>query len=148
MSTPTPPARLPVGQILVRLLFRFRQEMFERGRDAEMYSRMRPAHLHIWGNITRKGMRLTVLAEKCGLSISACSELVTELEEFGYLARQPDPADGRAKLIVPTQVGHELIDDAQRWTREVESEWASLLQPGEFENALLTLNALLPESDD
>src|SRR5450432_1956103 len=93
--------RQAIGQLLGRLLSEFRRElsepMAERG-----YGDIRRPHLQVWGNIGWDGMRLTELAARAELSLSATSELVNELEHLGYLHRVPDPRDGRAKLIVPT----------------------------------------------
>jgi DNA-binding MarR family transcriptional regulator len=56
----------------------------------------------VLGNVGRKGMRLTRLADRAQLGLAACSELVNDLERLQYVERRPDPSDGRAKLIVRT----------------------------------------------
>lgn len=89
---------------MVRLLRHFRKEIFLEMRDGP-YPNMRWVHAKIAGNLGRKGVRLTELADRAELSLAACNELVNELEDLGYLARHPDPSDGRAKLIRPTAKG-------------------------------------------
>ena len=70
-------------------------------------------------------MRLTELAARAELSLSATSELVNELEHLGYLHRIPDPRDGRAKLIVPTDRGHQSSSpkNADGPTRRTNNGW-------------------------
>ena len=43
------------------------------------------------------------------MSPQAMGELVDELEQLGYLVRQPDPTDRRAKLITLTKKGQACI---------------------------------------
>ena len=134
--------RLPVGQLLVRLLGEFRRELLAEA-AARGYSDIRPAHLHITGNIGTKGIRLTTLAERAQLSLGTTSELVKEMEGMGYLERRPDPSDRRAKLIVPTARGLELLREASGKVEEMERDWAQSVGETRLEEALQTLDELL-----
>jgi DNA-binding MarR family transcriptional regulator len=69
----------------------------------------RPAHSAVFAQIKSDGSRLTELARGANMSPQAMGELVDELEEMGYLIRQPDPTDRRAKLIVLTQIGRDCV---------------------------------------
>jgi len=134
--------RLPIGQILVRLLHQLRTEGFREG--AAQGSKLRFPHLQIVGNLVGvDGIRLTDLAHRATLSMAACSELVSELESLGYVERKPDPTDGRAKLVVPTELGRLMLSESQKAIRRLEERWAAYCQPGEFERACLTLDRLL-----
>jgi DNA-binding MarR family transcriptional regulator len=137
----------PTGQVLVRLLHHFRTELFGHA-DAAGHGGLRFPHIHIFGNVGRKGIRLTDLAHRAQLSLAACSELVNDLERLGYLERCPDPSDGRAKLIVPTARGGDLLDRSANGVAAIEGEWAALLGVGEFETAMSTLDRLLATLDD
>jgi DNA-binding MarR family transcriptional regulator len=55
------------------------------------------------------------------------AELVRHLEDHGYVTRVPDPTDGRAKLVLPTQRGHEVVAIAQALVPEIEGKIAALL---------------------
>jgi DNA-binding MarR family transcriptional regulator len=143
-----PSDRLAIGQILVRLLYRFRTELFA---DAEADGRfldIRFPHLQVWGNIGINGIRLTDLAAKAQLSLAACSELVDELQHLGYLERRPDPSDGRAKLIFPTSKGRDLLDSAGQAVAELEQRWRRNLPRGAFDIACKTLHDLLAALED
>ena len=146
MATSTP--RLPtdrqaVGQLVGRLQQHFRIELFGAPGRQEQFPDIRFAHMQIWGNVGIDGVRLTVLADRANLSLAACSELVNELQESGYLERRPDPSDGRAKLIYPTGKGRRLLDEAGRVVAEIESRWRALCPPGDFDRACRTLDQLL-----
>jgi DNA-binding MarR family transcriptional regulator len=139
-----PSDRQAIGQLLVRLLSEFRRElsepMAERG-----YGDIRRPHLQIWGNLAGQGRRLTELAARAELSLSAASELVNELEQLGYLQRVPDPHDGRAKLIVPTDRGQRALNDAAVRVAEIEDHWGSLVGHDRFNEACYLLDRLLKE---
>lgn len=143
---PLPADRQAIGQLLVRLLSEFRRElsepMAERG-----YGDIRRPHLQIWGNLAGQGRRLTELAARAELSLSATSELVNELESLGYLQRVPDPSDGRAKLIVPTARGAQALDDASVRVAEIEDRWGSLVGHDRFNQACSVLDELLDTLD-
>lgn len=147
-SRPELPAdRLAIGQILVRLLSHFRQELFSHPVAADRFPEVRFVHVQIWGNVGVDGIRLTDLADRAGLSLAACSELVNELQGWGYLERKPDSADGRAKLIFPTRRGRELLDTAGEAVAELEARWRGLCADGSFDQACRTLDGLLGQLD-
>jgi DNA-binding MarR family transcriptional regulator len=134
--------RMRIGQILVRLLHQLRAETFREG--ASRGANLRFPHLPIIANLVGvDGIRLTDLAKRATLSMAACSELVNELESLGYIERTGDPTDGRAKLIVPTQLGRRMLSESQKSIRQLEQRWATYCQPGEFDSACLTLDRLL-----
>jgi len=139
-----PDDRDAIGQLLIRLLSEFRRELSE-PMEERGFGDIRRPHLQVWGNIGWEGRRLTELAARAQLSLSATSELVNELEELGYLKRVPDPNDGRAKLIVPTDRGHEALDAATVRVTEIEQHWGSLVGDDRFNDACYLLNSLLQQ---
>ncbi len=145
-SSDLPVDRLAVGQLLVRLLRVFRDELAapaaERG-----YGDVRDPHLQIFGNIRMGGVRLTELAGRAQLSLAATSELVNDLESLGYLSRRPDPADGRAKLIDLTDRSRRLQADAGNRVADVEREWAAIVGERRFGEMCATMQRLLDELD-
>ena len=144
MSRGLPADRHAIGQLLVRLLSEFRRELSE-PMEEHGYADIRRPHLQIWGNIGWGGRRLTDLAARAELSLSAASELVNELEALGYLKRVPDPSDGRAKLIVPTDRGHQALDAATVRVTEIEEHWGGLVGYERFNEACYLLDGLLKQ---
>jgi DNA-binding MarR family transcriptional regulator len=69
----------------------------------------KPSHSAVFAQIDPDGSRLTDLARRAGMTPQAMGELVDELEELGYVVREPDPTDRRAKLIVLTGRGRDCI---------------------------------------
>jgi DNA-binding MarR family transcriptional regulator len=57
----------------------------------------------------------------------AMAELVQHLEAHGYVERRPDPADRRAKLVVPTDRGLDVIAFAQSLAPALDAELTTLL---------------------
>jgi DNA-binding MarR family transcriptional regulator len=52
---------------------------------------------------------------------------VSELEQVGYVERVPDPQDGRARRVVFSRRGLELIRDIDEITREIMDGFAAAL---------------------
>jgi DNA-binding MarR family transcriptional regulator len=57
----------------------------------------------------------------------AMGELVDELVAKGYLTREPDPTDRRAKLITITDLGYRGIQDAYDTIAGIEDDLAARL---------------------
>jgi len=139
-----PTDRQAVGQLLGRLLREFRQDL-ARPRSERGYGDIRDPHMQIFGNIRMGGVRLTELAERAQLSLAAASELVNDLSDLGYLARRPDPADGRAKLIDLTARGRGLLALAGERVAEIEHRWSATVGPEAFDHMCKTMQKLLDE---
>lgn len=77
------------------------------------HTALRPAHGRLMVFLDWEGSRITDLARALDVSKNAVSQLVTELEELGYLERVSDPADARAKIVRYTTRGKALIADAR-----------------------------------
>src|SRR5690349_10836169 len=87
------------------------------------YDDITAAHQAVFENIDRHGTRLTTLAARSGMAHQSMSELVHALERAGYLERRPDPADGRARIILLTEKGQALVRQALHDIREIEATW-------------------------
>ena len=108
---------------------------------------IRPSHIQVLAHISRKGIRLTELAERAHLGLAAASEFVSELEDLGYLERLQDRRDRRAKLIVPTEKGRNAFKDGRRGAVRIERRWATLAGSDRFEEACELLQDLLDKLD-
>lgn len=49
------------------------------------------------------------LAQVEGITAPAMTRILNSLESLGYVARTPDPADGRAHLVTATDAGADLV---------------------------------------
>ena len=67
--------------------------------------------LRLW-RAPQQRLRIQELAAASLLTRSGTSRLVDRLVGVGLIAREPDPADGRASLAVLTAAGQELFERA------------------------------------
>lgn len=72
----------------------------------------KPKHSAVFSQLGPEGARLTQLARGANMSPQAMAELVDELEQLGYVTREPDPADRRAKIIRLTPLGMAAVSSA------------------------------------
>jgi DNA-binding MarR family transcriptional regulator len=146
MDPPTD-RRLPVGQLLVHHLRFFRERLLvgaqEQADEAGVPLRM--SHLHVFGNIRAAGTRLTDLAAWAGMTKPSMTELVDELEGHGLVERRPDPADGRAKLVLLTPAGWDAIRTGRAIIAGIEADYAMRLGPERFEAMCWALQDLLDD---
>jgi DNA-binding MarR family transcriptional regulator len=145
-SSELPSDRLAVGQLLVRLLREFRDDLAAPRAEAG-YGDLREPHFQIFGNIRMGGIRLTELAERAQLSLAATSELVNDLSDMDYVTRRPDPADGRAKLIELTNRGRGLMAIAGDRVADIEHRWSTILGTRNFAQMCRSMQRLLDELD-
>jgi DNA-binding MarR family transcriptional regulator len=87
------------------------------------YDEIRPAHGCVFGNMQPHGVRLTDIAERSRITKQSVGEIVSNLEELGYVERIPDPQDKRAKLVRLTPRGQQAQAAARKIFVEIESEW-------------------------
>ena len=137
--------RLPIGQLLGRLLRSFREDLNRRAQERG-YDDVREAHLQVFGAIDWTGTRLTDLAARANMTLPAMSELVDDLQRLGYLERVPDPGDRRAKLIRPTRRGRRLLVEALRAVREIEEGYARVVGQERYATVVSSLQALVETS--
>ena len=84
-----------------------------------------PSFHPIFENLDPDGTRLTTLAARTGLTHQSVGEVVDVLERRGYVERVRDPDDGRARLVVLTDAGRELVRAAITAIDEIERSWTA-----------------------
>jgi DNA-binding MarR family transcriptional regulator len=90
---------------------------------------IRAAHGAVFQYLDDTGTTVSLLAERAHMTKQAMAELVQHLETHGYLIRVPDPNDRRAKLVLPTERGREVLTLAQELVPELEGRVTKLLGP-------------------
>jgi len=88
---------------------------------ARGHTAIRAAHGAVFQYLDDTGTTVSLLAERAQMTKQAMAELVAHLEAHGYVTRTPDPDDRRAKLVVPTDRGREVIAFAQGLVPELET---------------------------
>jgi DNA-binding MarR family transcriptional regulator len=97
--------------------------------DEHGHGVVRTAHGAVFQHLDDTGTTVSALAERAGMTKQAMAELVAHLEAHGYVTREPDPADRRAKLVRPTARGREVVAIAQDLVPEMEKAIDALLGP-------------------
>ena len=90
------------------------------------------AQCRVFQRIAQYGSRLTDLADQAQMTKQSASVMVDQLESLGYVRRIPDPADGRARLIVIEQRGRRAIEVVTATLDEIYSEWKAYLGTRNF----------------
>jgi DNA-binding MarR family transcriptional regulator len=99
------------------------------------YGDLRPALLAVAQHVRAEGSRITDLAARTLLTKATVVHAVDELERLGYVTREPDPADRRAKLVMMTPRAVEAERVARQAITDLRDAWAELI--GEHEMAAL-----------
>ena len=136
-----------VGTLAVRLLFAVQSELFART-ARHGFDDLRPRHGAVLAYLDEDGIRLGDLARIAGRNKQTIAAIVDELEKLGYVYRATDPADRRAKLIMPTERGLEVIQLSDDVLADIESRYAEQLgqrRYAQFKRALrsMTTQALV-----
>jgi DNA-binding MarR family transcriptional regulator len=98
-------------------------ELMRQGAFPEARRAFNPVFIHLPAD----GCRLTELARRANMTKQAMAELVDELVGLGYLVRFPDPADGRAKIILRASKGLEAHETTMQAFSRIEQELADLV---------------------
>ncbi|SBT90478.1 DNA-binding transcriptional regulator, MarR family [Streptomyces sp. DI166] len=82
-----------------------------------------PAQARVMQRVGPEGTRLTELAEQAQITKQTAGFLVDQLERAGYVRREPDPTDGRARLVCLADKALAAKEVADSVVAEVEREW-------------------------
>lgn len=91
--------------------------------------RLSIAQARVFQRIGPDGIRPSELAEATQLTKQTLGSILDQLEKAGYVARTPDPADGRARVVTITDRGHELVVLSLPVVEEMERAWTEHLGP-------------------
>jgi DNA-binding MarR family transcriptional regulator len=94
------------------------------------------------------GRRPGEVAELAGLSKQAVNDVLGELERDGYLERDPDPKDGRARIVRLTPGGTRLQRTTHEISRELEATWAEQIGKRRVDALRQALEAMIAASEE
>ncbi|MBO0743835.1 MAG: MarR family transcriptional regulator [Candidatus Dormibacteraeota bacterium] len=110
------------------------------------HAAIRHKHGAVFANLDPEGTRPSVLADRAGMTRAALGELVDELERLGYVRRQPDPADRRAKLVVPTPAAEEVAVLVHQVNEGIEQRYRRVLGEQRYLSLRKALTTLVPSA--
>ena len=111
------------------------------------FTELRPAHAAVFQYLDDTGATVSVLAQRAQMTKQAMAELVIHLEKNAYVVRIPDPADGRAKLVLPTDRGLQVIRAAQALAPEIERRVVGTIGEERLQQLRADLDAIQAEFD-
>lgn len=120
------------GRLLLNAFRYFEQGLLVR-MHAAGYDEIRRVHLAVLRQVDFAGTRVTVLADRVGVTKQAMSQFLGECESLGLLERRADPTDGRAKLVYFTARGREFMSNVKRVVYSTEKEIIATLGATEVE---------------
>jgi DNA-binding MarR family transcriptional regulator len=97
---------------------RARAELAERG-----YEDVRPGHDFALRAIMSGADSASELGRRLAVSKQAAARTLATLEERGYVAREPDPADRRRMRVRVTDHGHALLRTGEAVFDELRARW-------------------------
>ncbi|MDF2976412.1 MAG: putative MarR family transcriptional regulator [Actinomycetospora sp.] len=109
------------------------------------FTDFRAAHGAVFQYLDDTGTTVSTLATRAQMTKQAMAELVAHLERSGYVVRVPDPDDRRAKRVLPTERGRDVIAVAQRLAPEIEERVERLLGPARLTALRADLEAIRSE---
>ena len=96
----------------------------------------------VFQRIGPEGSRPGELAEASQVSKQTLGSILDQLERAGYVARVPDPSDGRARLVTVTAAGRELVAISLPVVQQMERAWTEHLGPTRSRQLLQALTEL------
>jgi DNA-binding MarR family transcriptional regulator len=120
-----------MGMLSSQLLHAFEAQLFAALAE-QGHGQLRNRHGIVLAYIDVDGTRASDLAARSGQHKQVIGTIVDELETLGYVTRQPDPVDRRAKLVVPTPLGLDQMVKARKIVQKIEDSWRRAVGPARF----------------
>jgi DNA-binding MarR family transcriptional regulator len=131
-----------LGILAARLLFAIQDELYSR-LEEEGYGDLTRLHGAVIAHLDEEGTRATELARRSGRHKQVIGRIVDELEELGYVERRPEQRDRRAKLVVPTERGREVMRLSDEIIFDLERRQAAALGQKEYDAFKQTLRGVV-----
>jgi DNA-binding MarR family transcriptional regulator len=90
-----------------------------------------PSQLRALRTLSQGPMRVSALAQRLDIVPRSATSVVDGLEEAGLVAREPDPDDRRATLVVVTDAGRQVLAELRARRQAGMAELLSRLTPDE-----------------
>lgn len=135
-----------LGVLAARLLLGLTRELVRRTAEAG-FDDLRPRHGAVLAYLDEDGVRLADLARLAGRNKQTIAAIVDELENLGYVSRADDPADRRAKLILPTERGRRRMRLGDEIVADIERRHEAKLGRAAYANFIRTLREITADEE-
>jgi DNA-binding MarR family transcriptional regulator len=132
--------------LAARLLFGFQGELFRRAAGLG-FDDVSPRHGAVLAYLDEAGTRPGELARLSGRRKQTIGAILDELERLGYVTREPDPGDRRARLIVPTERGLAFIEASDAIAADIEDRHEAALGKERYAALKEGLRAIVSTGD-
>lgn len=114
---------------------------------AKGYPEIRASHSQVFANLGMGSVRVTELAERAQVTQQAMGKMLKELERMGYIARDVDSRDKRAREIRLTDKGVQLARDSLEVVDEVQAYYIDKIGAQELEDLEKQLRKAIKKID-
>ena len=135
--------QLPLVRLLATATHGLVEEMHAALADAG-HPAVRPAHGFALNAIGDAGVTTADLARKLGMTKQGAAKLVESLAGLGYVRRVAHDADARARLVVLTPAGRDVLDKAAAIQQRLEARWARAVGAGTMRELRSALERVVP----
>lgn len=133
-----------LGILAAHLLFAVQDELYRELARAG-YDDLRPRHGIVLAYLDASGSRATDIAARSGRRKQIVGRMVDELEAMAYVYREPDPADRRAKRIVPTRRGRAVMKLSDRIMTGIERQCARAVGETAYDDLVRDLQQVVED---
>jgi DNA-binding MarR family transcriptional regulator len=110
-----------IGRLLNGAVRRFEARIIDLMAE-DGHAETRISHISFTRNLDQSGTRVTELAQRSAMTKQAMGELVDQCVDLGLVERRPDPADGRARVVMFTAMGLKWLEHCRRAVVQAEDE--------------------------
>jgi DNA-binding MarR family transcriptional regulator len=136
-----------LGRLLLIALNVWQEELVRRLRQRG-FRDVATTHMNLMRHVDMNGTRVTELSERAGVTKQAISQLVANCEANNFVVTKPDPTDGRAKLVLFTQVGRRVMLAQQAVLADLDRDLDTTLGAEEHRRLRLALAAICDTNGD
>jgi DNA-binding MarR family transcriptional regulator len=138
------PRHPPIG-LLLRLAYQHYSQDIEAALREAGFGDIGPGAANVFPFVPPDGITVSRLAELARVRKQSMAQAVDQLERTGYVERRPNPRDQRSHLVFLTQRGASVPPVTHAAAERVETRWAQLTSPAEFDALQDSLLRLLTE---
>jgi DNA-binding MarR family transcriptional regulator len=129
IETAPPP---PLIGALLRVPFETVRDGMLAGLHERGFTDLVAAHLDVFQYPGPENQRPLELATQTRMTKQALNYLLGQLQQLGYLTREPDNSNQRSKRICLTPKGHAAVNAIREIVQDVETEWEQQLGARKF----------------
>ena len=129
----------------LRVVWQWVWELNNEAASRAGFDDVNPAHVSLFRYPGLDGQRLTDVAQRMQITKQSVHELIGHLEQRGYLVRETDPTNRRARLVRLTPKGHRLQEVIRLQALDAERRIATIVGARRFAQLKGALAVLVDE---